>query len=92
MGCILCNKKYIGKAERSFHINLNGRKDIRKGNTIITSNYLKQESHNLNKHAKFTMTDQLTLPNVKNFSPKRENVWVLKLNMLYPKQFQNGIQ
>ena len=56
MECILCNKNYIGKAERNFNINLNnGRKDIRKGNTIMTCKHLKQESHNLNKHAKFTI-------------------------------------
>ena len=60
MECILCNKKYIGKAEKSFNINLNNsRKDIRKGNMIMTSKHLKQESHNLNKNAKSTITDQL---------------------------------
>ena len=60
MECISCNKQYIGKAETSFNIRLNNyRKDIRKAHTIMTSKPFQQENHNLNKHAKFTIIDQL---------------------------------
>ena len=35
MGCILCNKQYVGKAETSFNIRLtNHRKDVEKVEAI----------------------------------------------------------
>ena len=61
MECILCNKQYVGKAETSFNIRLNNRrKDVKKVDAIMACKYFQQESHNFNKHAKFTITDQLT--------------------------------
>ena len=60
MECILCNKQYIGKTDTSFNIRWNNyRKDVRKANTIMTSKHIQQENNNLNKHAKFTIIDQL---------------------------------
>ena len=57
--------------------------------------YFQQESHNFNKHAKFTITDQLTNTSISKETLiqrliKRENFWILKLNTLYPKGFDMG--
>ena len=45
--------------------------------------HLQQESHNFNKHAKFTITGQLT----NTCKSKEERFWILKLDTLYPKGF-----
>ena len=68
MGCILCNKQYVGKVETSFNISSNHRKviennhrkDVKKVDAIMACKHFQQESHNLNKHAKFIIIDLLT--------------------------------
>ena len=58
MKCFLC--QYVGKAETSFNIRLNNhRKDRKKANAIMACKHFQQESHNFNKHAKFTIINQL---------------------------------
>ena len=51
-----------------------------------------QESHNFNKHAKFTIIDQLTSTSTSKKTLtqqliKRKNFWILKLDMLYQEGF-----
>ena len=93
MECILCNKQYVGKAETSFNIRLNNhQKDVKKVDTIMTCKHFQQESHNFNKHAKFTIIDQLTNTSKSKETLtqqliKREHFWVFKLDALYPKGF-----
>ena len=93
MECILCNKQYEGKIETSFNIRLNNhQKDVKKVDAKMACKYFQPESHNFNKHAKFTIINQL-----KNFSRsketliqrliEREHFWILKLDTLYPKCF-----
>ena len=61
MDCILCKKQYVGKAETGFNIRLNNhRKDLKKVNAIMACKHFQQERHNFNKHATFTIIDQLT--------------------------------
>ena len=61
MECILFNKQYVGKAETSFNVKLNNhQKDVKNVDAIIACKHFQQESHNFNKHAKFTIIDQLT--------------------------------
>ena len=61
MECILCNKQYVGKAETSFNIRLNNhRKDVKNIGAKMACKHFLQENHNFNKHAKFTIIDQLT--------------------------------
>ena len=87
MECILCNKKYVGKTETSFNIRLNNhRKDVKKVNTIMICKHFSEESHNFDKHAKFTIIDQLT--NISKSKEtltqrliERENFWILKLEL-----------
>ena len=58
MEYILCNKQYVGKAEISFNIILNNhRKDVKKVEAIMACKHFQQESHNFNKHVKFTIND-----------------------------------
>ena len=61
MKCFLCYKQYVGKAETNFNVRLNNhRKDVKKANAIVACKHFQQESHNFNKHAKFTIINQLT--------------------------------
>ena len=91
MKCILCNKQYVGKPETSFNIRPNNhRKDVKKVDAIMACKHFQQESHNFNKHAKFTIIDKLTNTSKSKETLaqrliERENFWILKLNMLYPK-------
>ena len=93
MECILCNKQYVGKTETSFNIRLNNHgKDVKKVDAIITCKHFQQESHSFNKHAKFTIIDQLTNTSksketLTQLLIERETFWILKLDTLYPKCF-----
>ena len=71
MECILCNKQCVGKAETHFNIRLNNlQKDGKKVDTIMACKHFQQESRNFNKHAVFTIIDQLTSTSkLKKFSP-----------------------
>ena len=95
MECILCNKQYLGKAETSFNIRVNNhRKDVKKFDAIACKHF-QHESHNFNKHAKFTIIDQLmnTSKSKESLTQRlieRENFWILKLDTLYPKGFNMG--
>ena len=61
MECILCNKQYVGKAETNFNIRLNNhQKGVQKNDAIMACKHFEQESHNFNKHAKFTIIYQST--------------------------------
>ena len=97
MECILCNKQYVGKAETSFNIKLNNhREDMKKVDAIMACKHFQQESHNFNKHAKFTIIDQLTNTSKSNKTLlqrliEREKFWILKLDTLYPKGFDMEI-
>ena len=46
IGCILCNKQYVGKAETSLSIRLNNHgKDVKKVDAIMICKYFQQASH-----------------------------------------------
>ena len=54
--------------------------------------HFQQENCNFNKHAKFTIIDQLTNTSKSKETPiqqliERENFWIPKLYTLYPKGF-----
>ena len=57
--------------------------------------YFQQESHNFNKHAKFTTSDQLTNTSKSKETLtqrliEREKFWILNLDTKYPKGFNMG--
>ena len=57
---ILCYEEYVGKAGATFNMRLkNHRKDVQKAEPILAYKQFQQESYNLNKHAQFTIIDQL---------------------------------
>ena len=58
--------------------------------------HVQYESHNFNKHAKFTIIDQLTITSKSKETltqrlTERENVWILKLDKLYLKDLNMGL-
>ena len=63
MECTLCKIQYVGKTETPFNIRLNNhrRKDAKGNNpkAIPASIHFKQAVHNFNKHAKFTLIEQI---------------------------------
>ena len=60
-GVHLCNKQYVGMSETSFNKRLNNRpKDVKKVDAIMACKHFQQETHHFNKHAKFTIIDQVT--------------------------------
>ena len=63
MECTLCKIQYVGKTETPFNIRLNNhrRKDVKGNNpkAIPASIHFKQAVHNFNKHAKFTLIEQI---------------------------------
>ena len=62
MECTLCKIQYVGKAEMPFNTRLNNhRKDANSNNpkAIPASIHLNQPGHNFNKHAKFTLVEQI---------------------------------
>ena len=61
MECILCKIQYVGKSKTLFNLRLNNhRKDVNNPKAIPASNHFKIHGHNLMKHAKFTLIEQLT--------------------------------
>ena len=58
--------------------------------------HVQYESHNFNKHPKFTIIDQLTITSKSKETltqrlTEREKFWILKLDKLYPKDLNIGL-
>ena len=94
MGCTLCKVQYAGKAETPFNIRLNNHRKDAIGNhpkAIPASIHFKQPGHNFNKHAKFTLIEQINntintdIDTIKIRLKRREDFWILKLDTLTPK-------
>ena len=70
----------------------NHQKDVKKTDGIMACKHFQQERHIFNKHAKFTIIDQLTnstksKETITQRLIERENFCILKLDALYPKGF-----
>ena len=92
MECELCNKQYIGKSETTFNLRLNNhRKDVNKRNSLQADQHFQLPGHNFNKHAKFTLIEQLNDTNIDKellkYRKKREDFWIIKLKTLKPHGF-----
>ena len=58
-------KQYTGKSETVFNLRLNNhRKDVNKRNSLQADQYFRLPGHNFNKHAKFTLIEQLNDTNI----------------------------
>ena len=90
--CTICHIQYVGKSETAFNIRLNNhRNNARnpKDDTIPACKHFHGNGHDFNKHAKFTIIEQ-----IKDFTKtdeerhaillRRENFWILKLKTLTP--------
>ena len=65
MECELCNKHYTGQSETTFNLRRNNhRKDVNKRNSLQADRHFRLHGHNFNKHAKFTLIEQLNDTNI----------------------------
>ena len=93
MECVLCIKQCTSKSETIFNLRLNShRKDVTKRNSLQADQHFQQPVHNFNKHAKFTLTEQLNDTNIdkelsKDRVKKREDFSIIKLKSLRPHGF-----
>ena len=94
MECTLCKIQYVAKAETPFNIRLNNHRKDANGNNpkaIPASIHFKQPGHNFNKHAKFTVIEQINntintdIDTIKIRLKGREDFWILKLDTLTQK-------
>ena len=94
MECALCKIQYVAKAETPFNIRLNNHRKDANGNNpkaIPASIHFKQPGHNFNKHAKFTVIEQINntintdIDTIKIRLKGREDFWILKLDTLTQK-------
>ena len=57
---MLCNKQYAGKSETAYNLGLkNHRKNVNKQNSLQADQYFRLPGQNFDKHAKFTLIEQL---------------------------------
>ena len=100
MECTLCKIQYVGKAETSFNIRLNNHRIDANGNNpkaIPASIHFKQPGHNFNKHAKFTLIEQINntintdIDTIKIRLKRREYFWILKLDTLTPRELNQKL-
>ena len=92
IGCILCKIHRVGKSETPFNLRLNNhRKDLNNPKAVSAWSRFKIHGHNLMKHAKFTLIEQLTeISNVSKDTirlrlKRREDFWIIKLEIFAPK-------
>ena len=65
MECVLCKEQYTGKSETTFTLRLNNhQKDVNKQNSLRANQHVRLTGHNFNKHAKFTLIEQLNEINI----------------------------
>ena len=65
MECVLCNKQCTSKSETIFNLRLNNHwKDVNKRNSLQADQHFWLPGHNFNKHAKFTLIEQLNDTNI----------------------------
>ena len=57
---MFCNKQCTGKSETAFNLSLNNhREDVNKQKSLQADQHFLLSGHNFNKHAKFTLIEQL---------------------------------
>ena len=93
MECTLFNTQYVGKAETPFSIQLHNHRKVANGNNpkvIPASIHFKQPGHYFNKHAKFSLIEQINnavntaIDKIKIRLKRREDFWILKHGILTP--------
>ena len=56
----MCSIQYVGKSETLFNIRLNNhRKDVKRSDSIAACQHFKNNHHEFNRDAKFTLIEQL---------------------------------
>ena len=94
MECTLCKIQYVGKANKPFNIRLSNNREGANGNNpnaMSASIHFKQPGHTFNKHAEFTLIEQINntlntdIDTMKIRLKRREDFWILKPDTLTPK-------
>ena len=82
--------QYVRKEEAAFNLRLNNhRKDTKKPNSILACKNFQEQTHNLNNHSKFIISDKLVSLHgskeaLREILVVRENLWIWKLKTLAP--------
>ena len=71
-------------------------KDVKDLRAILADKHFQKNDHKLNEHAKFLITDRLTNTNIdkeilREGLIEKENFWIQKLQTLYPKGLNQGL-
>ena len=99
MECTMCNNKpYVGKCEtQPMNERINShRYDAKKPDSIPADKHFLTPGHNFNEHAKFTLIETVTRPNLTReqttiLLKKREDFWINKLETLAPNGFNEEL-
>ena len=93
MECTLCKIQYVGKAETPFNIRLNKHRIDADAKAIPASIHFKQPGHNFNKHAKFTLIEQINtnIDTIKIRLKRSEYFWILKLETLTSRELNQKL-
>ena len=90
--CALCKKKqYVGKSETSVNIRINNhRQDTKKTKSIPFDSHFNLPNHNFNKHARFTLIEQVRATNLRKevitkLLERREDFWMTELQTIQPR-------
>ena len=90
MECTLCNKQYVGKAEKTFNIRLNNhRKDVKDQKVMLACTHFQAVGHNFDKYAKIIIIDKVVNANsAKDILCERliqrANFWIQILKTVVP--------
>ena len=98
MECTECNNKpYVGKCETPMNLRINThRADSKKITSIPVDQHFLVHGHIFNKHARFTIIETVSRPNLSKEQAtqlllKREDFWMIKLNTLKPNGFNEAL-
>ena len=95
--CAKCKIQHVGKAETELNIRFNNhRKDVWKPHAIPASRHFSGKNYKFNTHAKFILIEQIRHIDIakeknKERLKRSENVWILKLETLTSKSFNQEL-
>ena len=95
--CAKCKIQYVGKAETELNIRFNNhRKDVWNTHALPASRHFSGKNYKFNTHAKFILIEQIRHIDIDKAKNKErlkrsENVWILKLETLTSKSFNQEL-
>ena len=95
--CTICLLQYVGKSEWPMNIRINKhRNDVFRVDGLDVCQHFQENGHNFNKHAKFTIIEELKNQNkpisvMRKLLEQREDAWIIKLRTLQPDRFNKEL-